>query len=416
MPLTELGYSRASYDEIVSDMEQRAKKELGENIDTTEQSVFGKFLRIIARDLANVYEDIESGYYSRFPNSAVGVSLDRLAVFAGITRNPATAARHNITVNGTADTTVGMGGLLVSTEDNITFYNENGFTIGADGTANVIVAATEMGVSGNVNTITKIVNPVTGITSISYVGLEEVGEDSESDPDLRQRFSVSVSGAGSCTVDAIRGSVTRITEVESVNIMENNSSETDAAGRPAHSFELYVYGGDGMEQEIAETIFEKKPIGIKAVTTASGDHAVTKTVVDAGGFEHPVSFSKVMEVAMDIAVTIKTSAAFAEDGEETIKNNLVRYIDGLGVGASVVTSAMYPTIFSVTGVKEIVRVAQARTGEALSTDTIHFDLSEVPITTATNITIIDDETASDELTEAINELEQRLDGVLVKDQ
>lgn len=389
MPLTELGFSRPSYDEIVSDMEQRAKEELGENIDTTEQSVLGKFLRIIARDSANVYEDIESGYYARFPNTAVGVSLDRLAVFAGITRNPATAARHNITVNGTPETTVGMGGLLVSTEDNITFYNENIFTIGTDGTANVIVAATEMGVNGNVDSITKIVNPVTGITSISYIGLEEVGEDPESDHDLRQRFAVSVSGAGSCTVDAIRGSVTRIPEVESVNIVENNSSETDSDGRPAHSFELYVYGGDGMEQEIADTIFEKKPIGIKAVTTADEEHAITKKVIDAGGFEHSVSFSKVMEITLDITVTIKTSTAYAEDGATAIKNNLVKHIDGLGVGSSVVTSAMYSTIFNVTGVTEIVSVTQARTGEELSTDTLYFDLSEVPITTATNITVIE---------------------------
>lgn len=389
MPLTELGFSRPSYDEIVLDMEQRAKKLLGEDIDTTEQSVLGKFLRIIARDSANMYEDIESGYYARFPNTAGGVSLDRLAVFAGITRNPATAARHNITVKGTAETTIGMGGLLVSTEDNITFYNENKFTIGADGTAVVIVAATEPGAGGNVDSITKIVNPVAGITEISYIGLEEVGEDPESDFDLRQRFSVAVSGAGSCTIDAIRGSVTRVPEVESVNIIENNSSETDADGRPAHSFELYVYGGDGMEQEIANTIFEKKPIGIKAVTTADEEHAITKTVTDAGGFEHSISFSKVMEITLDITVTIKTSTAYAEDGEAAIKNNLVKHINGLGVGASVVTSAMYSTIFNVTGVTEIVSVTQARTGEELSADTLHFDWSEVPITTATNITVIE---------------------------
>lgn len=387
MPLTELGFERLSYDDIVSAMEQRAKKLLGEDIDTSELSVLGKFIRIIAHDLAEEYETLENVYYARFPNTARGVSLDRLAVFAGITRNPATAARHNITVNGTAETTIGMGGLLVSTEDNITFYNENDFTIGAEGSVNVIVAATEAGTSGNVDSITKIVNPVTGVTDISYVGLEEVGEDAESDPALRQRFSVAVSGAGSCTVDSIRGSVARISEVESVNIVENSSAETDSAGRPAHSFELYVYGGDGLEQEIAEAIFEKKPIGIKAITTADTEHAVTKTVTDAGGYTHSVSFSKVTEVVIDITVTIKTNTAYTADGAAAIKNNLVKYVDNLGVGSSVVTSAMYSTIFSVPGVTEVVSVTQAKTGQEQSAATIIFDQSEVPITTATNITV-----------------------------
>lgn len=389
MGLTEQGFYRPPYDEIVANMEQRAKEMLGEDIDTSETSVLGKFIRIISYDISETYETLEHTYYARFPNTASGISLDRLAVFAGITRNPPTASRHNITVTGTADTTVGMGGLIVSTQDGITFYNENDFTIGSDGTVNVIVAATEYGTSGNVDNIDVIVNPVTGVTNITYLGLEELGEDSESDLDLRRRFSVAVSGAGSCTIDSIRGSVTRITGVESVNIVENNSSNTDEDGRPAHSFELYVYGGDGLEQEIAETIFEKKPLGIKAITTADTEHAVTKSIIDDSGHSHSISFSKVAEVLVDITVTIKTNVSYTSDGAVAIKNNLVEFVNNLGVGASVVTSAMYSAIFSVPGVTEVVSVTQARTGEEQSTETINFAQSEVPITTATNITVIE---------------------------
>lgn len=389
MGLTEQGFYRPPYDEIVANMEQRAKEMLGEDIDTSETSVLGKFIRIISYDISETYETLEHTYYARFPNTASGISLDRLAVFAGITRNPPTASRHNITVTGTADTTVGMGGLIVSTQDGITFYNENDFTIGSDGTVNVIVAATEYGTSGNVDNIDVIVNPVTGVTSITYLGLEELGEDSESDLDLRKRFSVAVSGAGSCTIDSIRGSVARIPEVESVNIVENNSSETDEDGRPAHSFELYVYGGDGLEQEIAKAIFKKKPIGIRAVTTADEEYAVTKSVIDDAGYSHSISFSKVAEILVDITVTIKTNVSYTSDGAVAIKNNLVKFVNNLGVGASVVTSAMYSAIFDVSGVTEVVSVTQARTGEEQSTDTIYFSQNEVPITTATNITVIE---------------------------
>lgn len=389
MGLTEQGFYRPSYDEIVADMEQRAKEMLGENIDTSETSVLGKFIRIISYDISETYQTLEHTYYARFPNTANGVSLDRLAVFAGITRNPPTASRHKITVIGTPDTIVGMGGLIVGTEDGITFYNENDFTIGEDGTVNIIIAATEYGTSGNVDNIDTIVSPVTGITSFTYLGLEELGSDAESDFDLRKRFALAVSGAGSCTVDSIRGSVARISGVESVNIVENANSYSDTAGRPPHSFELYVYGGDGLEQEIAEAIFEKKPVGIKAVTTTDTEYTVTKSVIDNGGYSHSISFSKVAEKLIDITITIKTNSSYTSDGTIAIKNKLVEYVNNLGVGASVVSSAMYSAIFSVSGVSEIISVTQARTGETQSTETISFEQSEVPITTATNITIIE---------------------------
>lgn len=387
MGLSKLGFERITYDEFVERLSQRSREQLGEDIDCSETSVYGKFLRIIAYDLAAEYETLENVYYARFPNTASGVSLDRLCVFAGIARNPATYARHNIKVTGTADTTVLMGGLIVGNEDNITFYNENDFTIGSDGTADIIVAAVDYGSGGNVDSIDTIVNPVTGIASIEYVGLEEAGEDIESDYDLRKRFSIAVAGAGSCNEDAIRGYVARIQGIESVVIATNDTNSTDSDGRPAHSFEVYIYGGEGQEQEIADAIFLKKPIGIKAVTTETGSNAITKTVTDEGGFSHSISFSRVTEVTIDINVSIKTNSSYTANGAASIKNNLVKYVSELGVGGSVVTSAMYSHVFEVTGVTEVVSITQAKSGNTPSAATINCAMNEVPITSATNITV-----------------------------
>ena len=374
MPLTPEGFKRITYDEFVERLSQRSREMLGEDIDVSETSVYGKFIRIIAYDLAAEYETLENTYYARFPNTASGVSLDRLCVFAGITRNPATYARHNIKVTGTADTTVLMGGLIVGNEDNTTFYNENDFTIGSDGTVNIIVAAVDSGTGGNVD-------------NIDTIGLEEAGEDIESDYDLRKRFSVAVAGAGACNEDAIRGYIARIQGIESVVIVTNDTSSTDSDGRPAHSFEVYIYGGEGQEQEVADAIFLKKPLGIKAITTETGSNAITKTVTDQGGFSHSISFSRVTEVAIDINVSIKTNSSYTTSGATAIKNKLVEYVSGIGVGGSVVTSAMYSHVFEVTGVTEVVSVTQAKSGQTASTATINCAMNEVPVTSATNITV-----------------------------
>lgn len=99
MGLTEKGYQRRNYAEILEAKIQRAKELLGEDIDTSDQSVLGKYLRINAYDQAIAEEEIEKVYYARFPNTASGQSLDRLLIFAGISRNPALSAVYSVRVS-----------------------------------------------------------------------------------------------------------------------------------------------------------------------------------------------------------------------------------------------------------------------------------------------------------------------------
>ena len=62
MGLTENGFERITYDEFVERLSQRSKEQLGEDIDVSETSVYGKFIRIIAYDLAAEYETLENVY------------------------------------------------------------------------------------------------------------------------------------------------------------------------------------------------------------------------------------------------------------------------------------------------------------------------------------------------------------------
>lgn len=380
MPLTEEGYQRPSYDEIVAQKEQRARELFGQDIDTSEQTALGKFIRINAYDLSKSYEDLENVYYARFPNTASGVSLDRLCTFAGITRNPAEIASHNVKVIGDVGKEIQMGELIVGTPDGVTFYNSSAATIGDSGYENVVFTCTTPGSIGNVGEITQIVNPVLGINDIEYINVETLGKDIESDYDLRKRFSIAISGAGACTPDSIRGAVARVQTVESVKVEFNENDTEDAAGRPPHSFEVYVYGGDDYEQEIAETIFDKKPVGIKTVTTSNEQYQVHKTIIDSGGYTHDIYFSKVAEITTYIKVEIKVDTSYSASGETQIKNKLISYIDSLGVGGKSVTSAMYSYIFDVAGVVEVQTVKQSLNGINYSSDTIQFAPSEVPTT------------------------------------
>ena len=349
MGLTAKGYQRRTYDEILRDKERRAKELLGEDIDTSDQSALGKYLRINAYDQAMAEEEIEQVYYARFPNTATGQSLDRLMVFAGISRNPASAAEYRVKVTGTAEHVI-PAGFLVATDTEITYWTIQEYTIGEDGTCLVDVCCMETGTIGNLKSpadINRIVNPDVGVEAVVGVELIKAGIDTESDTDLRKRFVAAVAGAGSCNENAIRAAILRVPTVQYAAVISNNTGETDADGRPPHSFECYVLGGDDYEQEIAQAIFDKRPVGIQTV----GDKTVK--IIDISGTERTVNYSPAQKVYVTVRATIKKTLNFASDGVEQVKAAVTAYINGLGIGNSLVLSTIYGHIYGVAGVAEV---------------------------------------------------------------
>lgn len=351
MPLTTTGFQRRTFDEILSAKIQKAKELFGEDIDTSDVAVLGKILRINAYDQNITEEETENIYYSLSPTTATGQSLDRVCWRVGISRNPATAAEYVVTVVGEVGTKVPLG-FLVGTESGLTYYSVSEATIGDTGTVDIVVSCTEVGEIGNVAAldIIKIINPVANITSVHGMSQIEVGEEVESDYALRLRYSAAREGSGSCSAAAIRAALMRIPTVESVSVATNETNETDASGRPARSFECYIAGGEDYEDEIAATIFDKKPIGIKT------HGSITKTVTDEGGYTHDVSFSHTSEVVVHVRITINTSSEFNETSAQEIKNNLREQINNLAVGKSVIVSTLYAPIHAVNGVSEVVEL------------------------------------------------------------
>ena len=349
MALSEKGYYRPAYSEILDTKIQKAKELFGEDIDTSEQTALGKFIRIGACDLSKAYEDIEHIYYSRFPNTASGISLDRLCVFAGISRNPATFAEHSIIVSGTEGTTVEE--IIVCGEnEEITFHNIQPFDIPQEGVIEIVVQCAVEGDVGNVSVIDKIVNPIANIFSVEYSGTVKYGENTDSDFKLRQRFAQAIEGIGSSNASAIKTSVLRVPTVKSVSIIENKTNEV-VKERPPHSFECFVYGGEEYQTEIAQAIYDKAPIGIVSCSTSNSP--ITKTIYDDGGTGHTITFSHTANIPVYIKVWYKANNKFKLDGEKQIKEALVEYINNLGVGADVILSSLYGYIYDVEGVRDV---------------------------------------------------------------
>lgn len=380
--LNETGFLRPTFDELVATQEERAKILFGDDIDISEQGVLGKFIRLTCYDLDYAWQALEETYYSRFINTARGVGLDRLATFAGIKRNPATYARHEIKLVGTGNYTLPMG-FLVSTEDNIQFYTAFSVQLDSQGKGTVYADAIEAGTSGNVpvGSITKIVNPSADISSIQHSGIVGYAEDIETDTELRKRFNLTISGAGSGTVDSIRGAIMRVPNVDSCIIVENNTAQTDGEGRPPHSFECFVTAPESQNTLIAQAIFDKKPIGIKTF----GD--ITVDIVDDGGFKHSIYFSRTDEVKVYIKINIKTNNYYETTGIQEIKDNLVQVINNLGCGDDVILSSLYGHIYSVTGIEEVSLLQLSTNGTTYSANNITVSDNQIARLLEQNISV-----------------------------
>lgn len=385
MAITKEGYSRRTYQEILDDKIALCKEYYGEDIDTRDISVLGKYIRINAYDQSETEETAEAIYLSISPMTATGTSLDRLCPFVGISRNPATASQYTVQVTGTAGATV-PDEFMVGTEGGITFYNVDETIIGEDGTCTIKVECSEAGTNGNVaaSDICVIVNPDANITAILGVECVTLGTDTESDVSLRQRFMVAREGAGSCTTASIAAALARIETVTSASVVVNETDEADADGRPPFSFECYVSGGENKHDEIAQTIFEKKPLGIKTY----GDETVT--ITDKGGYEHIIKFSHTGYIDIIVSCKIKVSANYeGETGKKEIQNNIASYINGLGVGKSVILSSLYGQIHAVTGVTEVTELTLSKDGGATySADNIDAEIYQIARCVAVNIEVV----------------------------
>ena len=137
------------------------------------------------------------------------------------------------------------------------------------------------------------------------------------------------------------------------------------------SFECFVNGGYDYHTQIAEAIFDKKPIGIK--TTGN----IAQEIIDSGGNSHIINFSHTENISVYVRIALNTDNKFeGAIGRKDIKDNLVTYIDNIGIGNALVLSSLYGHIHSVTGVKEVTVLELSTDGDTWTADNIDVEQFE----------------------------------------
>lgn len=218
--------------------------------------------------------------------------------------------------------------------------------LGCLGEAQTEGASTDFADIGMIN---ELITRIDGLEAVNNVLPGTAGREMETDPELYARYSLGVYQTGAGTVESLLDNLLKLKGVSSAFVYENTSDTRDQFNTPPNAIHCIVQGG--LDKAIAEAILAKKPAGIPTFGST------TVTVTDSQNINRTIRFSRPRKRYIWIKVVANT---FVDQGElamsgyiVSILNNLMKYGDGLKVGADVVLQRLIAQCVAVNGVNNV---------------------------------------------------------------
>ena len=459
--LSSEGFKQKRLADIIQSMNSRISDQLGVQIATEPNSVFGQLVGVFAYEIADLWEQASQVYGAMYPHTASGVSLDNASALAGI--SPIQAEKttvictcygtsgtlipygsqvgsqnltfecadtsayidltkasyvgisvpsvvvsdtYSVTINGTvysytaiADDTpslvltgissqISVAGITATVNNDVLEIStdDQQDTFGVIASANLNIdsigspvkfSCTEVGaITPAIGSLTTIITNYAGWESVNNLVPANVGRNAESDTELRQRWNSSLYTRSIAMTDSIASALLLLNGVTSATVYENETDVTDADGRPPHSIEAVVGGGDA--DQIGLAIWQKKSAGIDTY----GSQSVS--VTDSQGFSHTIYYNRPtqIDVWLDIAVVEYPEESLPADASTRIIDAVMNYGKSLTVGNDVILQRFMGEIYrNVHGIGYITITA--------STDGVTYSASNIAIS-AREIAVFDE--------------------------
>lgn len=345
------GWVPKTVEELRVEAEDLIRAAQGDDVDVSAEGVYGPLIAALATKLGELWELVGSVYNARVPAGASGAALEALCELApGIERRAATKGTVTLSVTLNAGVTLPAGSRAhVAGEPTNAWVTTASVTNSGGSPATVTVAAEALDAGrtlANTGTITSIATPVTGWTAVTNAADATPGEEIETDAALRLRREQRLQRAGSSPLDAVAAQVAEVTGVTQCIAWENATDYTDSFGRPPHSVEVMVLGGDS--EDIARAIWAAKAAGIQtygteSVVTFADDRGVTRSVY----FSRPTSLSAYARLLI-----ITDPATYA--GDAAVETAFLAAMEGLRAGEVARNAIAVAALLEVTGVRDAV--------------------------------------------------------------
>lgn len=262
----ENGLQTATAPELLQDLETAFRAIYGEDVLLDSSTPDGQWLNILVQKGVDVRGLLMQLYNSFNPDNTQGAVLDQRCALNNVFRKAGTFTTVDVTI--VTDRELTLQGL----DDQYNNLQATGFTIqDNEGNRFILVNTTELSVGSNEcrfrseqlgqvivapHTLTVPVTIVLGVISVDNDTSGSLGEDEESDANLkiRRRQSVSIGSFG--YLNGLQGALLQLDGVNDAKIYENYTSSTDENGTPGHC--IWVVMDGGATDEIAQTIYSKK--------------------------------------------------------------------------------------------------------------------------------------------------------------
>lgn len=372
-------FRRKHVDDLQESIKNGLKRRAGEDIDLEQGSPAKQIVDMLSDELAEQWEVEEENYYTTYYKDAFGEQLDKLISLAGFSRIRRRVATGEVVFSTSSanltDTVIPEGQEVATPETEtrplITFQTTESATLDSGETSvTVPIRAQEpwesdideewLGVETNVssNSVTSIVNPISGIDSVSNpvaVGDNEsdfvVGRDRETDAELKLRYENSLAEGGVSTVEAIESNVYN-SDKGIVSVTVEEVRDEDIGYGP----EVTVLAPGVSDDVIAQSVFDSRAGGLESF----GDDVGVAERTDGRTVEE--RFNRATRSTVHVDVSLTTSDTFPTDGEESIVNRIIRYIGGvatdeinypgLEIGESVIYDQIFRRVMETQGVIE----------------------------------------------------------------
>ncbi|WP_158780589.1 baseplate J/gp47 family protein [Pantoea sp. BAV 3049] len=344
----------------------------------------GQMVALFALAIHDANNTAIACYNSFSPSTGMRDALTRNVKINGISRQSATNSTVDLTLTGTAGTTITGGS--VRDANSVIWNLPASVTIGTDGAVTVTATCASTGavaaVIGSVNTIN---TPTRGWTSVTNPGAATVGSAAEKDDELRIRQAQSVALPSLTPFDALDGAIASVEGVTRHKLYENDTGTVDANGLPEHSVSAIVDGGDATV--IAQTIRGKKGQGVATYGSTS------VVVSDRYGNPCTISFSRPTNVPVYIAIELRVFTGYTTQVGEDIKAAIVAYINALTIGDDVLLSRIYyPANLGVTSGGEsryydITSLQIGKNSSAVAASNVVIEYDESATCTTENISL-----------------------------
>jgi len=347
-------------------------------------------------------ETLQQAYNSKDPNKAKGNDLDIVCSLTGTIRSSGSRSSVQLTFTATPGTVILSGNRFESITTGSRWATDQTVTADALGTATVNATCTVVGpTQADEDTITRIVDVVAGLASVTNSDPATPGADAQRDEQLRVTRATAVGKPGNNQIDSMIGQLFGVPGVRRVKVYENDTnisavSPDNPYGLPRHSIAPIIDGGT--DDDVAMAIYLKKNPG------STLHQAGTPFEVEVTSPKYPtnkklIRASRPIYVDMLMVIDITNDGSLPPNADQLIKEAVMEYaagdlipadvgfkISGFDIGESVPYSTMFTPINKVIGSYGNSFVTLMLLNGASSNVTI--DYNEMSRWTESNITVV----------------------------